>query len=124
MKIFRGETHQHPRFDTVSEAATIADGDKDTANVNIQYSPADNDAIETYVKSHVSTAFHGLGTCRMAPLDQLGVVDERLSVYGITGLKVADLSIVPSNVSGNTMSTALMIGERAADLFIEDLRLE
>jgi choline dehydrogenase-like flavoprotein len=51
----------------------------------------------------------------------MGVVDENLSVYGVKGLKVADLSIVPKNVAGNTMSTTLMIGERAADIFIREL---
>lgn len=58
----------------------------------------------------------------MAPVQNMGVVDENLSVHGVKGLKVADLSIAPKNVAGNTMSTALMIGERAADIFIRELR--
>lgn len=50
-----------------------------------------------------------------------GVLDERLNVHGVTGLKVADLSICPDNVGCNTYSTALLIGEKAAMLVAEDL---
>ena len=49
-----------------------------------------------------------------------GVVDKRLNVYGCTNLKVADLSICPGNVSSNTNSTALVVGEKAAMLIAED----
>ena len=50
-----------------------------------------------------------------------GVLDERLNVHGVTGLKCADLSICPDNVGCNTYSTALLIGEKAAMLVAEDL---
>ena len=50
-----------------------------------------------------------------------GVLDERLNVYGVDGLKVADLSICPDNVGCNTYSTALLIGEKCAVLTAEDL---
>ena len=50
-----------------------------------------------------------------------GVVDERLNVHGVKGLKCADLSICPDNVGCNTYSTALLIGEKAAMLIAEDL---
>lgn len=50
-----------------------------------------------------------------------GVLDERLNVHGVKGLKVADLSICPDNVGCNTYSTALLIGEKAAVLIAEDL---
>lgn len=60
----------------------------------------------------------------MAPREgQLGVVDERLNVYGVKGLKIADLSVAPSNVSANTHNTALTIGEKAADIILQDLGL-
>ena len=51
------------------------------------------------------------------------VVDATLSVYGVEGLKVADMSIPPLNVAANTMNTAVAIGEKAADIFIKELRL-
>ena len=50
-----------------------------------------------------------------------GVVDAKLNVYGARGLKVADLSIAPGNVSANTYGTALVIGEKAAMIIAEDL---
>ena len=60
----------------------------------------------------------------MAPRDQLSVVDEKLNVYGVTGLKVADLSIVPQNVAANTNNTAHMIGEKCAAMILADLGLK
>ncbi|KAJ7165389.1 hypothetical protein C8R46DRAFT_1035963 [Mycena filopes] len=65
-----------------------------------------------------------LGTCAMKPRNEMGVVDERLNVYGVQGLKVADqMSIPPSNVAANTYGTALPIGEKAALIIAEELRL-
>ncbi|ESK87098.1 alcohol oxidase [Moniliophthora roreri MCA 2997] len=57
----------------------------------------------------------------MKPRNQGGVVDSRLNVYGVTNLKVADISICPANVAANTYSTALTIGEKAAVLIAEEL---
>jgi alcohol oxidase len=57
----------------------------------------------------------------MKPREKGGVVDSRLNVYGVNGLKVADLSIGPGNVSANTYSTALVIGEKAAVIIAEEL---
>ena len=57
----------------------------------------------------------------MKPYERGGVVDPRLNVYGIQGLKIADLSICPSNVAANTFSTALVIGEKAAVIIAEEL---
>lgn len=75
---------------------------------------------------HVETTWHSLGTCSMAPKEgnsivKHGVLDERLNVHGVKGLKVADLSICPDNVGCNTYSTALLIGEKCAVLTAEDL---
>ena len=57
----------------------------------------------------------------MKPRERSGVVDAKLNVYGAHGLKVADLSIAPGNVSANTYGTALVIGEKAAMIIAEDL---
>jgi alcohol oxidase len=78
---------------------------------------------------HVETTWHSLGTCSMAPREgnsivRHGVLDERLNVHGVRGLKVADLSICPDNVGCNTYSTALLIGEKCAMLTAEDLGYE
>ena len=52
--------------------------------------------------------------------DRMAVVDDRLRVHGISGLRVADASIMPTIVSGNTNAPAIMIGEKASDLLLED----
>lgn len=53
----------------------------------------------------------------------MGVVDPSLNVYGVQGLKIADLSIVPRNIGANTNNTALAIGEKAADILVKELGL-
>ncbi|KAF2147253.1 GMC oxidoreductase [Aplosporella prunicola CBS 121167] len=93
---------------------------------DLPYSTEDLEHIEEWVKRHVETTWHSLGTCSMAPREgnsivKHGVLDERLNVHGVKGLKVADLSICPDNVGCNTYSTALLIGEKAATLVAEDL---
>ena len=60
----------------------------------------------------------------MKPRERGGVLDPRLNVYGVQGLKVADLSICPSNVGANTYSTALVIGEKAAVIVAEELGIK
>lgn len=60
----------------------------------------------------------------MKPREKHGVVDSRLNVYGVQNLKVADLSIAPSNVGANTYSTALVIGEKAAVIIAEELGIK
>ncbi|KAL9091388.1 MAG: hypothetical protein Q9159_001472 [Coniocarpon cinnabarinum] len=97
-----------------------------TVHEDLEYEKRDIDAITEWVKRHCETTWHSLGTCSMAPKEgnkatKHGVLDERLNVHGVQGLKVADLSICPDNVGCNTYSTALLIAEKAAVLTAEDL---
>jgi len=126
MSIFRGEhAGTHPRFPEGSKAAVIekTDGPIAEGDSRIEYTKEDDAAIEQRVREIVSTTWHSLGTCKMAPREEKGVVDHRLNVHGIKGLKLADLSVPPMNVGANTGGCAFVVGERAADIFIEDLGL-
>ncbi|QGA18712.1 hypothetical protein EYB26_006397 [Talaromyces marneffei] len=89
--------------------------------VPIEYTAEDDDAIRDFLRQAVGTTWHSMSTCSMKKRELGGVVNERLNVYGVEGLKVVDLSICPENVSANTYSTALAIGEKAATLVAEEL---
>ena len=75
----------------------------------------DTASLRQYVREVSESYHHPVGTCRMG-LDAGSVVDPRLRVHGVDGLRVADASIMPAVVSGNTNAPAIMIGEKAADL--------
>jgi choline dehydrogenase len=80
---------------------------------------ADDAELLAYARETGQTAWHTVGTCRMGTADD-GVVDARLRVHGVHGLRVADASVMPTIVSSNTNAPSMMIGERAADFVIED----
>lgn len=153
MDAFRGElTSHHPHFYPGSPAACrdidiktakelLPDGltvgihmgtwhtpgepfDASKVHEDIKYTAEDDKAIDDWVADHVETTWHSLGTCAMKPREQGGVLDARLNVWGTTNLKCVDLSICPDNLGTNTYSSALLVGEKGADLIAEDLGLK
>jgi alcohol oxidase len=123
MENFSGEVAAgHPKFPSGSKAS-IADAKPASEIQDIDYTLDDDQAIESFLKEHISTTWHSMGTCKMAPFEDGGVVDPNLNVYTVKGLKIADLSISPSNVGSNTCSVAMAIGEKAADIVIQELGL-
>lgn len=153
MDAFRGElTSHHPHFHPASPAAA-RDIDINTAKQmmpngftvgihmgtwhkpgepydaskvhdEIKYTKDDDEAIDNWIADHVETTWHSLGTCAMKPRSEGGVVDHRLNVYGTQNLKCVDLSICPDNLGTNTYSSALLVGEKGADLICEDLGIK
>lgn len=123
MPCYRGEiAPYHPPFDSASPAAIVSIEEPLSLPIDdIVYSAADEAVLEEWIRANVGSGWHSAGTCKMLPRDKGGVVDDKWSVYSVGKLKIADLSIVPSNVAANTNNTALAIGEKAADLFIEEL---
>lgn len=79
----------------------------------------DDGQLEDFVRSHAGTMYHPVGTCAMGQGTE-AVVDPRLRVLGVTGLRVADAAVMPRIISGNTNAPAIMIGEKAASLILED----
>ncbi|KAJ7123137.1 GMC oxidoreductase-domain-containing protein [Mycena epipterygia] len=122
MPAFRGALPPaHPQFAADSPAALADTGPVPFDAPKIVYSAEDDKAIDENIRQFVATTWHSLGTCAMKPLKEGGVVDSKLNVYGFKNLKVADLSIPPSNVNSNTYSTTVAIGEKAALIIAEEL---
>ena len=121
---YKGELELgHPKFAEGSKA-TLVDGSIEGEIQNIEYSKEDDAAIEDWIRGNLSTTWHSLGTCAMKPKEDGGVVDGDLNVYGTTGLKVADLSMVPENVGANTNNTALVVGEKTATIIGRELSIK
>ena len=78
----------------------------------------DDTALDTLIRERADTVYHPVGTCRMGS-DEEAVVDPTLKARGIDGLWIADASVMPKIVSGNTNAPSIMIGERCADFVME-----
>ncbi len=78
-----------------------------------------DEKILQFIRDKAETVYHPVGTCKMG-FDQESVVDKNLKVHGIKGLRIADASIMPTLVSGNTNAACMMIGERCADFILNN----
>jgi len=112
----------------VNIARTIARHAPLISKISVEHRPhpslpmGDYDATLDWARNNTASIYHPTGTCKMGT-GPGAVVDDRLRVHGISGLRVADCSIMPEIVSGNTNAPAIMIGEKASDLVIADARL-
>lgn len=128
-KTYRGEVSLgHPIFPAGSKAAVVENLAGELTGQDIQdleYSAADDKAIEQFLRENIQTTWHSLGSCKMAPRDSLGVVDGDLNVYGVSALKIVDLSIPPQNVAANTNNVGgILLGssnrlKRSADTYTD-----
>lgn len=115
------ETDQRTIVDGVNIARKIARHDPLAGKISEEFRPdqsldmEDYEATLNWARSNSSSIYHPTGTCKMGDGPE-AVVDAKLRVHGIDGLRVADCSIMPEIVSGNTNAPAIMIGEKASDL--------
>ncbi len=102
------DVHRQAAFDPY-RGDELAPGDKVQSDAD----------IDAWIRSTVESGYHPVGTCKMGlHSDPTAVVDPHCSVYGITGLRVVDASIMPSVVSGNTNASTIMIAEKASDMIL------
>ena len=99
-------TQRSPLADVLKERITPTEDDL-----------ASDDMLDAWLLANVGTQHHSSGTCKMGPAsDPMAVVDQRLKVHGLNGLRVVDASIMPDVVRANTNATTIMIAEKAADI--------
>jgi choline dehydrogenase len=111
----------------VKAARAIASGRAMKPLVEREVTPGpqatDDAALLEFCRNHGATIFHPSGTCRMGADPQAGaVVDARLRVHGVGGLRVVDCSVMPTLVSGNTHAPVVMVAEKAVDMIRDDAR--
>lgn len=140
IRLVSGRAADHPRIlpnylSTETDCRTIVDGIRIArriartapleSKISQEFRPDatldldDYDGTLDWARKFSTTIYHPTGTCRMGE-DPGAVVDARLRVKGIAGLRVADCSIMPEIVSGNTNAPAIMIGEKLSDMVLED----
>lgn len=90
---------------------------KDMFTANVR----SDDDIRALLRARVDTVYHPVGTCKMGT-DAMAVVDPKLKVHGMEGLRVVDASIMPTLIGGNTNAPTIMIGEKAADMIRAEMR--
>ena len=116
-------TDQHTVVEGIKIALRIADHEPLKSKISEYFRPASpdmsNEALLDWARDNSTTIYHQTGTCKMGQ-DPLAVVDARLRVHGIEGLRVADCSIMPEIVSGNTNAPAMMIGEKLSRMVLAD----
>ena len=86
---------------------------------NGEICPEPGNDVEQFARKHATTIWHPARTCKMGR-DAMAVVDPRLRVYGLDGLRVVDASIMPVVTCGNTHAPCVMIAEKAADMILAD----
>lgn len=120
-------------FDDPDDLRVMRDGIKISRDIVAQkafdpyrgeeYAPGGNvrtdQEIDDYLRAKIESIYHPVGTCKMGS-DPMAVVDDRLRVHGIAGLRVVDASVMPTLVTGNTNAPTIMIAERASDFIIND----
>lgn len=98
---------QSPAFDAIKGKPLYGAEEQDEAR------------LKQDIRNRADTVYHPVGTCKMGT-DEMAVVDSRLRVHGLKGLRVIDASIMPQVISGNTNAPSIMIGEKGAEMIKED----
>ena len=80
-----------------------------------------DEEVLDYIRREAGSVYHPVGTCKMGN-DGMAVVDDRLRVSGVSGLRIADASVMPSILSGNTNAACIVIADKCADMILEDRR--
>ena len=119
------ETDRQCMINGLKLARRLAETEALTPLIDAELEPGpdvvSDDDFLAYARSRGGTIFHPSGTCMMGPVtNPMAVVDAQLRVHGLSGLRVADASIMPTVVSGNTNAACIMIGEKLADMVVND----
>jgi len=143
LKLRSNNAHQHiaihPNYlSTAEDQQTVIDGVRLTRRlvaapalrslIAEEHEPGEDcqsdDELLDFARRRATTIYHPVGPCKMGPAtDTSSVVDARLRVHGLNGLRVVDCSIMPQIVSGNTNAAAIMIAEKAADMIQQDAQV-